>query len=140
MKAQTLMLSLALALLVGCNKDKPSTEAKSTAPSTSKSTDSDQGSQKVSKSIETTKVEVENSDETEDALINEMTLPRNVLSMFKPMFQQVLNGSKTLAQLEAYGKIITDERAKVWFKQQLKQLAGRFHHCLILLAVLVLQS
>lgn len=74
---------------------------------------------------ETTKVEVENSDETEDALINEMTLPRNVLSMFKPMFQQVLNGSKTLSQLEAYGKIITDERAKVWFKQQLKQLAEK---------------
>lgn len=74
---------------------------------------------------ETTKVEVENSDETEDALINEMTLPRNVLSMFKPMFQQVLNGSKTLPQLEAYGKIITDERAKVWFKQQLKLLAEK---------------
>lgn len=80
---------------------------------------------KTESTHETTKIEVGNSDKTEDALINEMTLPRNVLSMFKPMFQQVQNGSKTLSQLEACGKAITDERAKVWFEQQLKLLAEK---------------
>lgn len=54
--------------------------------------------------------------------INEMTLPRNVLSMFKPMFQQVLNGEKSLQTLIACGKVITDERAKIWFAQQLEEL------------------
>lgn len=58
----------------------------------------------------------------EQETINEMTLPRNVLSMFKPMFQQVLNGEKPLQALIACGKVITDERAKVWFAQQLEEL------------------
>lgn len=54
--------------------------------------------------------------------INEMTLPRNVLSMFKPMIQQVLNGDKPLESLIACGKVITDERTKIWFEQQLSDL------------------
>jgi hypothetical protein len=57
--------------------------------------------------------------------INEATLPRNVLSMFKPLIQLVANGEESLQTLIACGSAITDERAKVWFEQQVLELKSK---------------
>ncbi|QFT13384.1 hypothetical protein [Vibrio sp. THAF190c] len=57
--------------------------------------------------------------------INEATLPRNVLSMFKPLIQLVANGEESLQTLIVCGSAITDEIAKVWFEQQVLELKSK---------------
>lgn len=72
-------------------------------------------------------VEQSRNEVDSDEEINELSVPRNIVSMAKPMIQATLNGQRSFDALKAFRNAITDTRGKKWFDQQVTAVAVKLN-------------